>query len=81
MAALASELLSWPDSAASRAHTFEANATESSCVPRALPIGSMVAPFGGSHIGSYKVIPKRNYNGTHGYMGPEVAGPLQVKPN
>ena len=26
-----------------------------------LPIGSIVAPFGGSYSESYKVIPKRNY--------------------
>ena len=31
-----------------------------------LPIGSIVVPLGGSYLGSYKVIPKRNYFGAYG---------------
>ena len=31
-----------------------------------LPIGSMVVPFCGSYLGSYQVIPKRNYLGAYG---------------
>ena len=31
-----------------------------------LPIGSKVVPFCGSYLGSYKVIPKRNYLGAYG---------------
>ena len=34
----------------------------------------MVVPFCGSYLGSYKVIPKRNYNGAYGY---EVANTPQ----
>ena len=30
-----------------------------------IPIGSIVAAFCGSFLGSYKVIPKRNYNGAY----------------
>ena len=30
------------------------------------PIGSLVVPYGGSYLGSYKVNPKRNYNGAYG---------------
>ena len=34
----------------------------------------MVVPFGASYLGSYKVIPKSNYNGAHGYsiIGPQT---------
>ena len=32
-----------------------------------LPRGSMLVPFCGLYLGSYKVIPKRNYNGAYGY--------------
>ena len=32
-----------------------------------LPIGSGVVPFCGLYLGSYKVIPKRNYYGAYGY--------------
>ena len=31
-----------------------------------VPIGSMVVPFCGSCLGSYKVIPKRNHKGANG---------------
>ena len=31
------------------------------------PIGSMVVPFCGLYVGSYKVLPSRNYYGAHGY--------------
>ena len=31
-----------------------------------LPRGSIVVPFGGSYLESYKVIPKRNYYGAYG---------------
>ena len=31
-----------------------------------LPIGSIVVPFCGSSLGSYKVIPKSNYYGAYG---------------
>ena len=31
-----------------------------------LPIVSMVVPFCGSYLGSYKVVPKRNYYGAYG---------------
>ena len=31
-----------------------------------LTIGSIVVPFGGSYLESYKVIPKRNYYGAYG---------------
>ena len=33
-----------------------------------IPIGSKVVPFCGSYLGSYKVIPKRNYFGAYGYL-------------
>ena len=33
-----------------------------------LPIGSIVVPFGGSYLESYKVLPKRNYYGAYGYF-------------
>ena len=33
-----------------------------------LPRRSMVVPCGGSHLDSYKVIPKRNYCGACGYL-------------
>ena len=29
------------------------------------PTGSMIVPFCGSYVGSYKVTPKRNYNGAY----------------
>ena len=32
-----------------------------------LPIGCMVVLFCGSYLGSFKVIPKQNHNGAHGY--------------
>ena len=32
-----------------------------------LPVGSMVVPFGGSYLESYKVSPKRNDHGAYGY--------------
>ena len=32
-----------------------------------LPVGSIVVPFCGSYLGSYKAIPKRNYYGACGY--------------
>ena len=32
-----------------------------------LPIGPIVVPFRGSYLESYKVIPKRNYQGAYGY--------------
>ena len=32
-----------------------------------LPIGSLVVPFYGSYLETYKVIPKRNYDGANGY--------------
>ena len=31
-----------------------------------VPVGSIVVPFGGSYLESYKVIPKRNYYGAYG---------------
>ena len=31
-----------------------------------VPIGPYVVPFGGLYLGSYKVIPKRNYYGAYG---------------
>ena len=31
-----------------------------------LPRGSIVVPFDGSYLESYKVIPKKNYYGAHG---------------
>ena len=34
------------------------------------PIGSIVVPFWGSYLESYKVIPKRNYYGASGYSSP-----------
>ena len=37
---------------------------EGSCVPR----GSIVVPFWGSYLESYKAIPKRNYYGASGYL-------------
>ena len=33
-----------------------------------LPIYSIVVPFCGSYLGSYKVIPKRNYYGACGQL-------------
>ena len=33
---------------------------------QSLPIGSMVVPFRGWYLGSYKVIPKWNYYGAYG---------------
>ena len=33
-----------------------------------LPIGSIVVPFGGSYLDSYKVTPKGNYYGAYGYV-------------
>ena len=33
-----------------------------------LPIGSLVVPFCGLYLESYKVIPKRNYLGAYGYV-------------
>ena len=33
-----------------------------------LPIASIVAPFWGSDLESYKVTPKRNYYGAYGYI-------------
>ena len=33
---------------------------------RALPIGPVVVPFGGSYLEISKVIPKRNYYGAYG---------------
>ena len=33
------------------------------------PIGSTVVPFRGLYLGSYKVIPKRNYHGAYGQLG------------
>ena len=35
--------------------------------PKYLPIGSIVAPFCGSYLGSYKVIPKKEYSEAYGY--------------
>ena len=32
-----------------------------------IPIGSILVPFWGSYLESYKVIPKRNYYGAYGY--------------
>ena len=34
---------------------------------RLVPIRSRVVLFCGSYLGSYKVIPKRNYYGAYGY--------------
>ena len=34
---------------------------------RAIPIGSIVVPFWGSYLESYKVFPRRNYYGAYGY--------------
>ena len=40
----------------------------------ALSIGSIIVPFAGSYIESYKVIPKRNYYGASGYPE-EISAP------
>ena len=40
---------------------------------RALPIGSIVVPFCGSYLGSYREIPKKNYNG-------DLGKPVNPKP-
>ena len=34
-----------------------------------IPRGSIVVPFWGSYLESYKVIPKRNYYGAYRYLG------------
>ena len=33
---------------------------------QSLPIGSIMVPFCGLYLGSYEVIPKRNYSGAYG---------------
>ena len=38
---------------------------------KALPIGSIVVPFCGLYLGSYNVIPKRNYYGAYGIQHQE----------
>ena len=38
------------------------------CSIYTLPIVSIVVPFWGSYIESYRVIPKRNYYGAYGYF-------------
>ena len=37
-------------------------------LPGAPPRGSIVVPFGGPYLESYKVIPKRNYYGAYGQL-------------
>ena len=38
------------------------------CAFLCVPIGSLVVPFYVSYLGSYKVIPKRNYLGAYGLV-------------
>ena len=41
---------------------------QASAIEPSLSMGSIVVPFCGLYLGSYKVIPKRNYLGAYGYL-------------
>ena len=45
---------------------YKAYPRDAGCCLKGVPIGSIVVPFWGSYLGSYKVIPKRNYFGAYG---------------
>ena len=43
--------------------------SRSRCEPsRTFPIGTIIVPFCGSYLGSYKALPKRNYFGAYGLL-------------
>ena len=48
-------------------HDFPGNRINLAVCTYHVPRGSMVVPFGGSYLESYKVIPKRNY-GAYTYI-------------